>query len=224
MSQIKYLIKFTSKQKFAQDLVDGIIFTNAVDYYALLHKRTNKLGMGDMKDGAISHTKQIQKNSDFLVFCTYSVYEKDIEDGTIKIPNKIMEDFECQNGYAVVIDFEKFIQDLPLLDTGGFNLRHKPITYRSLTFQDTRQMLTSKNNEHLFIKNPDLKHQQEYRILIEKHATKIIQEEMIDNQQCSVLIGYKGEPFSLHKSIDSYTKKIHLQNIKINSNYFYLKI
>ena len=85
-------------------------------------------------------------------------------------------------------------------------------------------MLISRENEHLFIKHPDLKYQQEYRILIEKHATKITEEKMIDNHKRSVLIGYKGESFSLHKSIDSYTKMIHLQNVESDLDYFYLKI
>ena len=158
---IKYLIKFVSKEQYAEDLLDGKLFM-----YPAGHYHTLKQGRGDIREGALHGSARIYKNIDYPIFCLTYVSESSIVEGNIRISKNIIEDFDCQNGYLVLIDFSEFSTAIKACDTEGYTLCGKPVSYGNITIENTKDLLLSEDPLNLFIKHPYFKHQNEYRFVI----------------------------------------------------------
>lgn len=116
MKEIKYLAKFVSEESFANDLICGNLFMRPVWYFRELEKKNRIAGQGDMREGAVfveekenqHYYMECFENSDVPIFCTYIIYDEDILDGRVYIPQKVITDFHCQDGYVVLIDYLPF--------------------------------------------------------------------------------------------------------------------
>ncbi len=147
---IRYLIKFVSEYKYAQDLQSGKLFMHPASYYHYL-----ELGQGDLREGAISHYNRIYKNSQFPIYCLYSVYDTDInDDGMIAVSESCINDFKCSNGYAVILDFKKFQSELHNLDTKGHSLCGDVVKYHIIQLEETKKFLLDDTVDNFFIKHP----------------------------------------------------------------------
>lgn len=117
----KYLIKFTSKKKYANDLLNGKLYMHSArDYHKLEIEKG--AGQGDLAEGAFFNNAQIYRFNDYPLFCMYSVETDDIIDKTISIPYRLVNDFECEKGYLILIDYNCFIEDIKSCNTNGFSL------------------------------------------------------------------------------------------------------
>ena len=123
MKEIKYLAKFVSEESFANDLICGNLFMRPVWYFRELEKKNRIAGQGDMREGAVfveekenqHYYMECFENSDVPIFCTYIIYDEDILDGRVYIPQKVITDFHCQDGYVVLIDYLPFQDALKTL-------------------------------------------------------------------------------------------------------------
>lgn len=158
---IDYLIKFCSKEAYADDLLNGKLFMNAAGYY-----RSLELGQGDPMESAISSHSQIFTNSGRPIYCMYTVKESDILDGEALISEQVINDFGCANGWAVIIDYAAFVERLKTLDTGERPLAHNPVRYGYISDGLMNDLMTKRDCRNLFIKNPYFSHQKEYRIVV----------------------------------------------------------
>lgn len=165
---IKYLIKFVSQLEHAEQLINGEFFMRPASYY---HHLEN--GQGDLAESALIHSVAIYKNTQYAIYCLYSVDEKDIgNDGNIYISQKCIEDFHCENGFAVIIDYEKFEKLLPMIQTEGYQLWGGRVRYRKLTYEDMPNMMDMGSIDNLFTKRPYFAYQKEYRIVIAKNVSE----------------------------------------------------
>lgn len=177
---IKYLIKFVSVEQYAEDLLDGNLFMYPVGHYHAL-----ELGRGDIREGALHSTARIYKNTNYPVYCLTYVSESSIVEGKIKISKKIIEDFDCQKGYLVLIDFPKFSVAITSCDTEGYALCGGQVSYGNITIENTKDLLISEDPLNLFVKHPFFKHQHEYRFVICKGYQPTPEKGVpIDNKPC----------------------------------------
>ncbi len=159
-------IAATKSQKKLQQLINGEFFMRPASYY---HHLEN--GQGDQAEGALIHSVAIYKNTQYAIYCLYAVDNKDIDaDGSIYIPKKCIEDFHCENGFGVIIDYEKFEKLLPLIQTEGYQLWAGRVCYRKLIYEDMPDMMDMESLDNLFTKRPYFAYQREYRIVIPKNV------------------------------------------------------
>ena len=119
-NRIKYLVKFVTEESHANDLLDGKLFMRPSRYFRSLESKNLDHRRGDQTEGAIFADARgtavnylgIFQNDDLPIFCTYTVYENDIADNRIAISKKVVEEFNCEQGFAVLIDYLGFKQDL----------------------------------------------------------------------------------------------------------------
>lgn len=172
---IKYLIKFVKEEQHAKDIAAGKFYMQAAEYYRRNWDKLSK-GQVDMTEGAISHHYQIFCNPDFYVFCAYSVDATDIRNDKITINMDVIEDFECCNGYAVIIDFEKLEKRIGLLETEGYAMTGGRAVYGRIDLWETLKLLSTGGCSSLFRKPILFKRQKEYRFIVQRHAETIIKE------------------------------------------------
>ena len=163
--RIKYLIKFVSEKSHAEDLVRGKLFMRPATYYHMLEQKKGP-GQGDLGEASVVDGQCAYKHSHVPVYCLYAVMENDINDGNIYISKRCIDDFGCQKGFAVLIDYKKLQPLLSQVKTGGHELDAGLVTYHSLTLENMAGLLNDKTPQNLFIKRPYFSYQKEYRIVV----------------------------------------------------------
>lgn len=159
---IKYLIKFVSRLEHAKMLQDGHLFMRPMSYYRLLEE-----GQGDELEGAISHSIFMFKNTQWPIYCFYSVDDSEMfADGNVEIPKSCIEDFKCKDGYIVIIKFSEFEKLLPRIDTEGYQLSAGKVSYHNIAFEELANLIKKETLDNVFIKRPKYSYQKEYRIVI----------------------------------------------------------
>lgn len=165
---IKYLFKFVSERAHADFLLDGNLFMRPACYY---HKI--EAGQGDLGEAAISHDICVYKHSHVPIYCAYAVDELDIIGGTVAVSERCVKDFNCENGYVVIIDFQKFDQALTTLLSHGYEVDVGLVNYHKLTFEDTGELLCDNTPKNLFVKRPSFSYQKEFRIVVCREVYKV---------------------------------------------------
>ena len=165
----EYVIKFFSKKEYADTLINGIFYMNHAGYY---RKKEEKEGQWDFTEGALSHETAIAKGLNYPIYCMYAVDETDIINNTVYIDKKIIDDFNCANGYAVVIRFNDFEKLLESCDTKGYTMVGDLVQYGTLSNDEMKHFFKEKSCSNLFVKRPCFSYQHEYRIVIYKNIVK----------------------------------------------------
>ena len=199
----KYLLKFVSEELHAKTLTNGKLFMRPASYYHSL-----ELGQGDIREGALSHNKMIYMNNHFPIYCLYSVEESEIENGFIKVLKKCIDDFHCQNGYAVVLDYEKFVSVLPTLNTYGYKMNAGEVQYHVIRNNEFAILVNNKNGLNLFIKHPFYVHQKEYRLVVFESLPK----------ECD------HKEYSFESSIESITNVVKISSCDLRDEIFMIPI
>ena len=165
---IKYLIKFASKEKYADDLLSGKLFMHCAKYYHKIEKEDGP-GQGDLREGTIFPNVALYQNIYFPIYCTYMIKEEDTVDGQVIIDKRVIQDFGCQQGYMVIIPFDQLEQVLSTADTGGYEMNGAEVWYGIPTQDDIDKMFKSTNALNLKVKNPYFRYQREYRLIVYKN-------------------------------------------------------
>ena len=101
-----------------------------------------------------------------------SFCDNEIDNGYLNISNKCIADFDCFNGFAVVLDWKKFEERLPSLNCNGHKCVYRRVDYKiSRGLHDYLDIVESESQgkmKALFIKHPYFAYQKEYRIVVDE--------------------------------------------------------
>ena len=193
MSEIKYIIKFIRKEKYAEEFMNNRTFyANPVGFFLNLEE-----GQGDNAEASIIDkpldkvSKDIQvidmKNGTYIpVFCCYAVTDKDIN-GTciINIDKRCINDFfDGKEGVAVVVEFDSFIKSVNSCIEVD---KHGRVQYtKAITFDET---VAYSLDPYLavFRKKDKFDYQKEYRIAFKDNIKGVLKE-----KNNGVYIDYEG--------------------------------
>ncbi len=159
---VQYLIKFVSQKSYADDLCNGDLFMHSAEYY---HQFEDQ-GQGDKGEASIFPGVCIYQGGKCPIYCMSAVYADDIMNNRISIIKKMITDFHCENGYAVVIDYALFQEKIKLLDTHGAEHYEDLIIYGTPSFNLSTEWFHSRCLNNLFVKRTYFKYQKEYRIVV----------------------------------------------------------
>ena len=137
-------------------------------YYHDLEKKYGP-GQGDLREGALFPNVAIYHNIYFPIYCTYMIKDEDIIDGKVIIDKRVIQDFDCKQGYMVLIPFDLFEKVLPTADTGGYAMDGMEVWDGIPTQDDIDKMFKSENALNLKVKNPYFRYQKEYRLIVYKN-------------------------------------------------------
>lgn len=166
--EIKYLLKFVPKRSYADDLINGTLYTRPAAYYHAL-----ETGQGDMGEAALSHEICMYKHSTVPIYCMYAILGSDITNGKVHISRRCINDFECENGYIVKIDYSSFESRLRTVNSGGYQVSAGLVNYHTLTQEDTTFLLTDNTERNLFVERSGFYYQKEFRVVICKQVYQI---------------------------------------------------
>lgn len=166
--EIKYLLKFVSKKSYADDLINGTLYMRPAAYYHRLEE-----GQGDMGEAALSHEICVYKHSTLPIYCMYAILGSDMANGKVHISRRCIDDFKCENGYIVKIDYQSFKSRLRNVDSSGYHVSAGLVNYHALTQEDTSFLLTDDTERNLFIKRPRFYYQKEFRVVVCKQVYQI---------------------------------------------------
>lgn len=221
MEEPKYLIKFVKEEEYAKYFYSGCLYMNAAGYYLRAEGSLSDSSIRDIMEATISQKAQIYKGLSFYIYCMFSVFYKNIEGNSIKIANKMLKDFGYENGYAVVVEYEKFKKALTKLDT-KFSYSYGLVNYKNISQEDTVKFLLSENTDNLFVKSPRFASQQEFRIVVEERAKLIEKRELFDEMECNVFYGYEPKSFIIKEDIRQFSKIYSLKDSVKSNEFTYL--
>lgn len=156
----KYLIKFTSKKEYAEDLLAGKLFMRPARYYHDL-----PLGQGDEREGWLVSFAKIYFNINHPIYCMYCAQDCDIRDQKIYVDKRCIEDFHCEDGYAVIFPYDAFERVLPTLLVGNYYLNGGLVTYGQPDEKCLPELVNASKPVNLLIKHPRFSYQKEYRLV-----------------------------------------------------------
>lgn len=193
---IKYLIKFTEKEKYANDLISGKLFMRPTvafvkmfyDEYFKIFKEydddkffyfvKNYSGcIGDFTEARLVGQTGIKANTCIPIFCLTCVGSSQVKynnsETIIELDKKTVDGFaSCGYKYAVLIQFDEFEKNLlkylnDIKTIGGFG----KVIYSKLQDIESIQDCFSnmKYGKNLLYKNSFFSHQKEFRIYL-NHA------------------------------------------------------
>lgn len=201
-----YLIKFVSKRRFADDLINGNFYMKSAKYF---HRLEGK--QGDKTEAAVSFQSMIFKNAYAPIFCMYTVYSDQIVNGCVKVPKEVIEDFHAT--YAVVINAQRleYLLYYNKLQT-PFGFAFGRVGYKVPNLEDTKVLLQDKQLTNLFIKRPCFEQQQEYRIAVNEYVPDELVNKIKEN-------GHKTYRINNVESFNSFCKLVDLDSVsKIEDN------
>ena len=160
-TDIRYLLKFVSKDDYAQSIIEGKLYMRTANYYRTIFESESK----DPYEGSVSHKSMIFKGSNHYIFSTYQLTNKMInENATINID--LVKHFGCQEGFIVLLDFKKFSNLLKNSSNNSYELIGFSITYcNNINMKMTKTMLLGNHYESLAIKPTKFKDENEYRFV-----------------------------------------------------------
>ncbi len=204
---IKYLIKFVSCEEYAQKLINGEMFMRPASYY---HKLG--VGQGDPSEAGVLDGLAMYMNLNLPIYCLYCVYDDDILGGNIIISKRIIEDFKCEDGFLVLLEYEEFEKRLSTVKTNGYQLDAGRVGYAYKKFDGLVDMLNDKSGKSLFIKNPYFSYQKEFRIVIAKQV------DIIDNHPSDSVT------YSFETSLKDLAKMIKISDLVFDGDNYILKL
>lgn len=204
---IKYLIKFVGCEEHAQMLIDGEMFMRPASYYHHL-----ETGQGDPSEAGVLDGIGIYMNSNIPIFCMYCVFDNDIIDGKILISKRVIEDFKCEDGFLVLLEYEEFEKRLSTVKTNGYQLDAGRVGYAYKKFDGLADMLNDKSGKSLFIKNPYFSYQKEFRIVIAKQV------DIIDNHPSDSVT------YSFETSLKDLAKIIKISDLVFDGDNYILAL
>ena len=188
MNKIKYLIKFINKEKYVKDLINIDLYMNPACFY---HKAEARSLQWDYSEGSIGDFCGY-KNSESPIWCCTAIFEENIVNNTIILDKKILEDFNCKNGYAVIINVDNFFNAINTNPQNYYALTYGLVKYGP---KNTESIIKDENfASALFIKYPKFSYQQEFRICIACKCDKIFDKDINNvfglGTEQEIVVGY----------------------------------
>ncbi len=187
MKNIPYLVKFQGENpQYAKNLIDmGELHMCSAQYYIDEELVSGVRGQGDKYENEVMGFIHIDMGCP--IYCMYAVYECQCDDEFIWVDKKIIEDFCPSGGYITVCETLPFIRQFNRIYTKGYDAGL--VTYGNRNVSFDMQLLGKRQTGHFF-KRPDLKYQQEFRIVLDE---KLNEKELPEDRQ--VLVAKDGRRF-----------------------------
>lgn len=214
--EIKYLLKFTSKYRYAQDLMAGKLFMNQAAYFHSIEK-----GRGDVREATFSNTSMAYIHANRPIYCFYMAYNYQIADNNIAVDNEIFEDFRPK--YVVVVDYNAYIERLKNKDLKtNYAISFGAVNYKVLTITDSEKILLGKKSA-LFYKHPYFSYQQEFRLMVYENLDCITQKKALTGGIVDVIDKY-NKSYYLKNDLQGIAKIINVQNCNKLGGYTYIDL
>ncbi len=157
---IVYVLKFTPKEAYIDDLLDGRLYMNAAGYYHGLPGE-----QGDPLEASLSYGMGIYANWLLPIYCMFTVRESDIVDNTVVISRRMIDEFRCTDGWIGIVRYACFERLLNrAIDSGNGISLHDTVFYGATTPSVTTKAFQGIPH-NLVIKTPRYAYQREYRII-----------------------------------------------------------
>jgi len=171
MKDIPYLIKFQGNTRtYAENLISqGQLFMQSAETYINIEKETGVRGQGDIREGLIFDFLRL--GIDLPIYCMYGVYWHQIEENTIIIDKRVVQDFCPEGGYITLIETMPFINQFKTHCTYTYDIGM--VMYGKKSVARDKQLL-EKMTSALHYKSEVLKYQQEFRIVVGKKLDRVI--------------------------------------------------
>lgn len=220
---IKYLLKFVSCDKYAQDFIDGNLHMCAAEYY---HNEELEKGQTDIMEGACSSNSLMYKNADYPIFCMYYINENEIKSSKIYINKQMIKDFPVNKGFTVIVPYKPFVNLLDSLkDVDGFSWWAGKVTYGFISLDYQKRIVSENLIDNLFIKRPlpQYIYQNEYRIVIGQHLHPNLKTEIVNGQKINVLDSYgEKEYFHVFPQLFEIATKVNISELTLENDYYVL--
>ncbi len=203
--EIVYLIRFFDEEYKVNYLFDkGLYMSPACSY----HKTDKHTLKWDYSEAAISDCFAY-KNSEKPIWCCTAVFKENIINNTIILDKKLLDDFSCKEGYAVIINVDRF---LDAINTNPYNYYSYAYGVVKYTQRKAKEILLNNHfASSLFVKYPQFRHQQEFRFCIDYNCEKIFEKDVNNIFQLGteqdVLKGHRPFEYQL-KNIEMFSQKL----------------
>lgn len=205
-------------------------------YFRGLESENSDHSRGDQTEGAIFADTRgtavnylgIFQNDDLPIFCTYTVYENNIADNRIAISKKVIEEFNCEQGFAVLIDYLGFKQDLEKIKAAqGINYCEHTVLYQSPSRDKSKKkMFVNGTVENLFYKSPRYQYQREHRVVMGEiiDGVQIIDGKRVPNYFFDGWKKFESKTYKIQGKIHYNPIKISLASLEQSSDFYMLKL
>lgn len=219
-SKIRYLIKFVAQEKYANDLCDGNLFMHPAGYYHMLDKQ----GQGDIGEAALSSNTGIYRGCEIPIYCMTAVYSDNIKHDNILIKRRMIEDFNCKDGFAVLIEYKPFLSRLKTLEIDGKHVRNGLVQYCNIPLEQTKKWLLDISLDHLFIKRPFFSYQQEYRIVVLDKLQPKTTPKFYDGRYMNFLSYDVYCIYSINGGLSDISKIYEISSLRTEGDYAYIDV
>ena len=194
-----YLIKFVSEEDHADQFIKGALFSRPAIYY---HDQEKKLqpAQRDEQEAIVFANLMLYKNYDRPVFCMYMVPEEDVDTSTIRFPARLPKEFNAK--YAVIVEFEAFIERLSHIKDNQYAVLAGPVKYGVPTYELSAQLLLDGKPNNLLIKPSSYRYQNEYRVIV---CEKVAEDFKI---------------YHLSESLQGVAKKVKIEDLESIDGYY----
>ncbi|WP_346698386.1 hypothetical protein [Thomasclavelia spiroformis] len=166
---IQYLIKFQSKQTYAEALREkGELFMQSVETYINIEKYQNNHGQGDIREAI--YFDCVRVGIDHPTYCMYAVTRDSIINGNLHFSPRMIEDFSNKEGYITVITAKEFLNKLLQKHADAIQ-EIGLVQYVNRTLQDDKKYF-GRRLPHFF-KDVEFNYQKEFRIVMKDKLTLV---------------------------------------------------
>lgn len=191
---IAYLLKFTPKEAYIDDLINGRLYMNAAGYY---HGLSGE--QGDPLEASMAPGVCLYRYACLPIYCMYTVRENDIVDNTVKIPMRMIQEFRCANGWIGIAQY------------GGSIYAHGPISYGVPGPKLVREIFEGIPH-NLVIKTPKYAYQREYGIIGSRPVEcRLLSDE---NHPGCIIEEYDHAELDLDSSLADFSWKVSVSSLE----------
>ena len=219
---IKYLLKITSKKKYARDLINAKLYMNCAAFYHDMESGTN--GQEDPMEAAVSSTDMLFVNSLCPIYCMMIIEDTDIQAEKIRLNKDAIKAFYETDGYIVMLPYEQFIERLSTCDTNGYKLTHGRVQYGSISLSLTKKLVDEAGIKQLFIKNEKYSIQNEHRIVIREQLNRILESKIFDGKCVQVEKGFEHKIYKIQKGLADIAKLYCFSELTYDNEFYYLPL
>lgn len=162
MGEPVYLIKFCRELIHATTLLNGGLFMRPAASYHTIERE-----FGDIREASIFERTMVYKNPNSYIYCMTGIL---LVNNQCILDKRLFKHFGCENGYLVIISYEKFFEILTSETTkqktfNGLTYSFGFVNYQEKDFIFTKEaLLNNRFDSSLFTKSKSFSFESEFRI------------------------------------------------------------
>lgn len=217
---VQYLIKLVSQKSYADALCNGDLFMHSAEYY---HQFEDQ-GQGDKREASIFAEARIYRGSQYPIYCMTTVFSDDIKNSRILISKRMVEDFNCNDGYAVLINYLRFQEKVKMMDTRDAPHYENTVQYGIPSPELSKKWFCSSSLDHLFVKHPYFSYQKEYRIIVLDPLPPRIEKAPLDGMVVDFVYYDTSRTYHIPGGIHDFSTVYSIADLPNDADYFYIPL